>query len=98
VEVMSYAVVVTTVPEEVENLLAPSEVFAPEVAAAETRLVRDTITGEASPWTIIDRTALAPGASIDGPAIISEDETSTLISPGWRATMNGLGYIELVRQ
>ncbi len=98
VEVMSYAVVITTVPEEIETLLAPREVFAPDVAATQTRFVRDTTTGDVSPWAIVDRTALAPGASIDGPAIISEDETSTLISSGWRATMNSLGYIELLRK
>jgi N-methylhydantoinase A len=33
---------------------------------------------------------------VRGPAIIAEDETSTLIGPGWTARMNALGYIELV--
>ena len=28
----------------------------------DTRLVRDTTTGEAAPWTVFDRTWLAPGA------------------------------------
>jgi len=98
VEVMSYAVVITTVPEEVEPLPRPSEMFASDAAAAETRLVRDTTTGDVSRWTIVDRTALVPGASINGPAILAEDETSTLVSPGWRATMNGLGYIDLLRK
>jgi N-methylhydantoinase A len=98
VEVMSYAVVITTVPEEVEPLLPRHDLFPSDGAASETRLVRDTTTGDVSPWTIFDRSALVPGASIDGPAIIAEDETSTLVSPGWCATMNGLGYIDLVRK
>lgn len=98
VEIMSYAVVITTLPEEVEPLRPPGEMFASDGAATEKRLVRDTTTGDESPWTIIDRTALVPGASIDGPAIIAEDETSTLVSPGWRATMNSLGYIDLLRK
>jgi N-methylhydantoinase A len=61
-------------------------------------LVRDTTTGEVSPWSIYDRAALSPGVQIAGPAIIAEDETSTLVSQGWRATVNGLGYIELTRE
>ena len=59
--------------------------------------VRDTATGEVSSWAVYDRTTLAPGTQIDGPAIIAEDETSTLVSPGWNAALNDLGYIELTR-
>jgi N-methylhydantoinase A len=35
---------------------------------------------------------------ITGPAIIAEDETSTLVCKGWSATVNGLGYIELTQE
>ncbi len=59
--------------------------------------VRDTITGEVAAWAIHDRTSLSPGATIAGPAIIAEDETSTLVGPGWTASINGFGYIELTR-
>jgi N-methylhydantoinase A len=38
------------------------------------------------------------GARVSGPAIIAEDETSTLIGPGWRALVNGLGYLEIVQK
>ena len=30
--------------------------------------------------------------------IVAEDETSTLVGPGWSATINALGYIELTRE
>jgi N-methylhydantoinase A len=33
-----------------------------------------------------------------GPAIIAEDETSTLVGPGWRAAIDRLGYVELTRE
>jgi N-methylhydantoinase A len=72
--------------------------FGPDATVARTQLVRDTTTGEVSPWSVFDRTALSPGITINGPAVIAEDETSTLISPGWRATLNGLGYIELTQE
>ena len=48
------------------------------------RRVRDTATGEVSPTgrcTTARRSP--PGATIQGPAIIAEDETSTLVGPGW---------------
>jgi N-methylhydantoinase A len=41
---------------------------------------------------------LATGTTITGPAIVAEDETSTLVAPGWLASVNGLGYIEMVRE
>jgi N-methylhydantoinase A len=30
-----------------------------------------------------------------GPCIVAEDETSTLVGPGWRCRVDGLGYLEL---
>ncbi len=100
VEIMSYAVVVTTVTEEEDALPLPGddELFVPEAIAVRTQAVRDSVTGEVSPWNIYDRATLAPGARLPGPAIIAEDETSTLIGIGWTASINGLGYIELVRE
>ncbi|HTI83543.1 MAG TPA: hydantoinase/oxoprolinase family protein [Acetobacteraceae bacterium] len=100
VEIMSYAVLVATIPDDQSELPVAGDdaVFSPDATPARTQLVRDTTTGEVSPWSIFDRTALAPGVHIPGPAIIAEDETSTLVSPGWHATMNGLGYIELTRE
>jgi N-methylhydantoinase A len=60
--------------------------------------VRDTATGTETPWPVLERTALKPGAQIAGPAIVAEDETSTLIGPGWRATVDPFSYIEMVQE
>ena len=43
------------------------------------------------------RCDLRPGARIRGPAIIIEDETSTVVGPTFDAELNGFGYIELIR-
>jgi len=94
VEVMSYAVQVATMPGA-----APAASAAPAVpGGARLQQVRDTLTGEASGWVVRDRTSFVPGESLSGPAIIAEDETSTLVGPGWRATMDGRGYLELIRE
>ena len=96
VEIMSYAVVVATTPEA----LADPAPLAGNTAAmpAQHRAVRDTVTGEVAEWAIYDRAGLFPGARFAGPAIIAEAETSTLVGPGWSATINALGYIELLRE
>ena len=100
VEIMSYAVVVATIPhdEPATPIAGDDALFVPDALAARSQLVRDTTTGEVSPWSVYDRINLAPGAHITGPAIVAEDETSTLIGKGWNATVNDLGYIELTQE
>jgi N-methylhydantoinase A len=100
VEIMSYAVVVASVvaDAEVAPALGAADAFAPEGAPARHQDVRDTLTGEVAAWAVFDRSMLRPGARVAGPAIVAEDETSTLVGPGWSATVNGLGYIELTRE
>ncbi len=100
VEIMSYAVLVATVPEDDPGTLLAGNaaIFSPDATPARTQLVRNTTTGEVSPWPVYDRPTLAPGVQIAGPAIIAEDETSTLVTHGWNATVNGLGYIELTQE
>ncbi|HZW60134.1 MAG TPA: hydantoinase B/oxoprolinase family protein, partial [Woeseiaceae bacterium] len=43
------------------------------------------------------RDALGGADVIDGPAIIAEDNGTTVIDPGWRATLNGSGHLLLNR-
>ena len=96
VEILSFAVTVAT---EVPDVAAAGDVAD---AAAPTPIrvqqVRDTRTGEVAPWAVYDRGAMAPGARIAGPAIVAEDETSTLVGPGWSCRVDGLGYLELTQE
>jgi N-methylhydantoinase A len=100
VEIMSYAVVVASVVADTDAapVLGAADAFAPDAVPARHQAVRDTLTGEVAAWAVFDRSTLAPGARVAGPAIVAEDETSTLVGPGWSATVNGLGYIELTRE
>jgi N-methylhydantoinase A len=96
VEVLSFAVTVSTIPEPVEPA---AEVFdAPPPRPARRLVVRDTATGEVSDWPVYERDAFTPGAAIIGPAIVAEAETSTLVGRGWRCRMDGLGYLELTQE
>ena len=94
VEIMSYAVVIATVTDELAAAPTTPLLLA-KAKPMRTQAVRDTTTGNALDWEIYDRRALAPGNTVAGPAIIAEDETSTLIGPGWTVVVNGLGYLEM---
>ena len=97
VEILSYAVVVATATDDLPDHPRDESLFTTEAIPVRMQEVRDTTTGVVSSWSIYDRASLAPNATIEGPAIVAEDETSTLIGPGWRAIVNGLGYLELTR-
>jgi N-methylhydantoinase A len=96
IEVMSYAVMISTeTPPPPPPLPAP----APSVPVqARQQIVRDTESGEEAAWAIYDRAALAPGATFQGPAIVAEDETSTLVGPRWQARIDAAHNIILTRR
>ena len=60
--------------------------------------VRDTASGEVADWAVFSRAELRPGARVAGPAIIAEDETSTLVAPGWTASLDASGYLALSQE
>ncbi len=68
-----------------------------ERSPASRRPIFDPHTGEFEEVDIYRRPDLAPGARISGPAVIAEDETSTVISPLFDARIDRFGYIELTR-
>ena len=97
VEVMSYAVTVTTLPQAGPAGTPRGGAGAQPGAAPGRQIVRDTATGEESEWAVHQRGNLAAGQRIAGPAIVAEDETSTLVGPGWSATVDERGYLDLRR-
>ncbi len=57
----------------------------------------DHETGAFVEVAIHEREDLSPGAVIRGPAIIVEDETSTVVTRSFAAQIDAFGYIELTR-
>ncbi|MFJ3612829.1 MULTISPECIES: hydantoinase B/oxoprolinase family protein [Streptomyces] len=43
------------------------------------------------------REDLRPGDAVDGPAILAEDDATTVVDPGWRATAGPAGHLLLTR-
>jgi N-methylhydantoinase A len=95
-ELVSWAVEVSAVSEAPATADAAGTAPAPEPYA--TRDLLDTGTGQRVQAAAYRREALEPGCRVAGPAIIVEDDTSTVISPSFDATVNGLGYIVLERK
>ncbi len=72
---------------------------APHVPSAPEAMARAKMfTGAA--WRevpVFDRDALLPGQSLDGPAIVREETATTVVEPGWRATLDERRYLVLER-
>ncbi len=96
VEVLSFAITVSTLVEPEEPAAEAAEAEPP--APVRVQAVRDTATGIVSDWPVYERASLPPGAAVPGPCIVAEDETSTLVGPGWRCRMDGLGTLDLTRE
>jgi N-methylhydantoinase A len=96
IEVLSYEVKVSTTA--VAGAVASAASGAIAAGGRGTRAVRNAATGDVTDWQIVPRSSLAEGQTLAGPAIITEAETSTLVSPGWSATRDTVGYIHLNRE
>ena len=58
----------------------------------------DPASGKFLDAPVYRRSELAPGACVRGPAVIAEDDTSTVVSPAFDAQIDKFGYIELTRR
>ncbi len=71
-------------------------VTVPAAAPAGARSLLDPATGVREEAALYERAALAPGMAFPGPALIVEDETTTVVPRGFTASINALGQILLV--
>jgi len=53
--------------------------------------------GQTSEMQFLDRRILATDSSIEGPAVIVEGTSTTLVPPGWRAGADALGNLYMRR-
>jgi N-methylhydantoinase A len=97
VEVLSWVVLVST-PAPVNDAGPPAHPPAFAAIPARKRPVFDPETAEFVEVAIYERAALSPGATLNGPAVVIEDETSTVIGRNFDARINSFGYIELLRR
>ncbi len=96
VEIMSWAVRVAAPAPPLPPCPPMPAVVASRTAG--NRELFDPRTGRRHAVPLYWRFDLSPGAAINGPAIIAEDETSTLVPSGFAARINALGYIVMKRR
>ena len=81
-------------PTEPAKRLRPCRSAGP-APVQETRVLFDPALGRATDAAVLDRGALLPGMCIDGPAVITEAETTIVIPASRRATAQPDGSLDL---
>jgi N-methylhydantoinase A len=96
VEILTWRVAVATRPQPVAPL--PEPAAGRLVTPALQRAVLDPASGLAQCFGQVRRADLRPGDRIAGPALIVEDETTTVVSPAFDAAIDAHGYIVMTRR
>ena len=92
-EVLSWALCVSTRVEPPARVAPLQERSRP--APSGRRRVFDPGSGDFLESTVFRRADIVPGARIAGPALIVEDETTTVVAPNFEVTVNAVGYLVL---
>jgi N-methylhydantoinase A len=96
IEILSWVVAISAPPQ---GELATAAAMQPsEPKPRGRRPVFDPQVGAFAHVPIYWRSDLAPGAKINGPAVIAEDDTSTVVSALFEAHVDKFGYIALNRR
>ena len=95
-EVLSWALTLRTRGEPPALVTqAPTK---PAPAPSGQRRVFDPASGEFLETPVYRRADLKAGVRIEGPALIVEDETTTVVAPSFVVTVNAIGYLILERR
>ena len=96
IEILSWVIAVNAPPVGELAVVAATKPGQPKPRSR--RPVFDPHGGEFQDTPIYWRGDLEPGARIPGPAVIAENDTSTVVSPLFDARIDQFGYIELTRR
>ena len=97
IEILSWTLTVQTVLPEPPALQAvTARGAAPQPVGSQA--VFDPGQAKAIETPVYRRADLAPGVKVPGPALIVEDQTTTVVSPSFEIGVNALGYLVLSRK
>ena len=94
-EAITWSVTVSSKPVKAKRAAKASSKAAPP--ARGRRAIYDPALGKQVTAPVYWRFDMKSGSSIKGPAIIAEDETSTIVGAKFKASINSLGYIVMER-
>lgn len=95
-EILTWVLVVSTKRDAPEQVAAMPTGVVPEPIGR--REVVDTATGKFHTANVYDRTSIPPGAAIDGPAVLVEHDTATVVSAAFDAQIHPLGHVIMTRR
>jgi N-methylhydantoinase A len=94
-EAITWSVTVSSKPEKPKRAAKAAARAAPKPRSR--RSTYDPALGRLVTVPVYWRFDMAPGSATKGPAIIAEDETSTVVGANFRARIDSLGYIVMER-
>ncbi len=97
IEVLSWTLTLSTKPEPV-TVIEPVETASGTPVAKGTRSLFDPGLGKRVEAAVYWRDDLSPGHRIQGPAVVVEAQTTTVISAAFEAEVNARGYVILERR
>ena len=92
IEILSWTLILAAPDNAIEWGTNTSE---PADATSGQRELFDQAGGEKVTAQTVSRSAVANAVHIDGPALIEEDQTTTVVPKGWRATSTLAGHLRL---
>lgn len=98
IEVLNWAVTVSTLEQAVPVAPdVPGSAMTHTINPTDTCTIICDLDGTEKPTALIARADLAPGVQIPGPALITEAQTTTLVSADFTAQVDGMGNLVLIR-
>lgn len=95
IEILNWAVRVATPDSEMPDL--PLTPTLTTITPAETRPITCDVDGKAKQAGFVPRDSLAPGDRVCGPALITEPQTTTLVSADFSAHVDAIGNLVLLQ-
>ena len=95
IEILNWAVTVSS-PRQIRRPTRIDPKFT-KLAPSRTKKIFCDVDGAWKDSALIERADLKPGDSIDGPALITESQTTTLVSDDFSAHVDALGNLVLFR-
>ena len=96
IEILTWSLLVSTKGSDGRAIKMSAKSYAPDTT--EFRKLMDAESGEFNDAAVYDRLSLTPGAKIEGPAIITESDTATVITRRFEGQVTDGGYMIFERK
>ena len=96
IEILTWSLLVSTKGSDGRAIKMSAKSYAPDTT--EFRKLMDAESGEFNDAAVYDRLSLAPGAKIEGPAIVTESDTATVITRRFEGQVTDGGYMIFERK